>query len=522
MGGSRIETWWERFAYHPLLVGDPDEPGRRLWRRTRITTVAAVAVANVAGAVVVGGFALWALPTPEEIDDDARWINAAAAGAYLLVALAVGIAWGLRRVDSGSDGLRGWLKEDRPPDEAQRRAALRAPFRIMLVQAALWLTAAVVFAALNATFDWLLALGVGLTVALGGMTTSAAAYLLIELVQRPVAARALAEASPERRRVSGVAARWMLVWLLSSGVPFVALLLIGVVAVTPVDMDETTLAVTMLALGAIGLLVGGWLSLLAVMATVHPIGSIRRALTRVRSGELDVDLPVWDSTEVGLLQAGFNEMVGGLRERERIRDVFGRQVGEDVARQALTEDISLGGETRDVAVLFVDIVGSTTIAAEQPPEEVVELLNRFFAEVVDVVEDAGGWVNKFIGDAALAIFGAPLRIEDAEGSALRAARRLDERLRESIPDLEAGIGVAAGPAVAGHVGAEHRHEYTVIGDPVNEAARLTELAKRHDPRVLASSTAVERARDDEAERWELGEEVELRGRTRATRLAGPR
>ncbi len=225
---------------------------------------------------------------------------------------------------------------------------------------------------------------------------------------------------------------------------------------------------------------------------------------------------------MGLLQAGFNDMVTGLRERERIRDLFGRQVGEDVARQAMEDDVRLGGEVREVSVLFVDLVGSTTLAGERPPEEVVELLNRFFAEVIDVVEGCGGWINKFEGDAALAIFGAPLPVTDAPGSALRAARELDERLRERIPELRAGIGVACGEAVAGNIGAERRFEYTVIGDPVNQASRLTDLAKERSCRVLAAHGVVEAAADDEAARWQAGEEHTLRGRSSPTLVASPR
>jgi adenylate cyclase len=522
MTASRVETMWERLAYDRRIVGDASEPGRRILRRTRWTTVLAVVLANVGGAAVVACFALWALPTPEGVPDSARWVNAAIAGGYLLVALFAGVVLGLRRIERRPYDVRDWLCTERAPTAGERDAALRSPLRITVLQALLWLGAVVVFTLVNATYDWLLGLGVGLTVALGGMTTSAAAYLLAELAQRPLAARALAAAPPEDRRGTGVAVRWMLVWALGSGIPFVAFVLIGVVALTPVSMDETTLAVTMLALSAIGLGIGSFLSLLAVLATVHPIGSIRRELRRVRAGDFDVEVPVWDSTEVGLLQAGFNEMVAGLRERERIRDVFGRQVGEDVARKALSEEVRLGGEAREVAVLFVDIVGSTALAAERAPEEVVELLNRFFAEVVDVVEASGGWVNKFEGDAALAVFGAPLAVEDAAGSALRAARSLDERLRERVPELEAGIGVASGDAVAGNIGAESRFEYTVIGDPVNEAARLTELAKDHTPHVLASGATAERAGDDEAGRWSLGDEVTLRGRPAATRLARPR
>jgi adenylate cyclase len=247
---------------------------------------------------------------------------------------------------------------------------------------------------------------------------------------------------------------------------------------------------------------------------------VRAALARVEQGEVDVDVPVYDASEVGLLQAGFNRMVAGLRERERLRDLFGRHVGEDVARRALESDIELGGELRTAAVLFVDIVGSTQLATETAPERVVDLLNRFFGIVVEVVESHGGWVNKFEGDAALCVFGVPVPDDDSAGRALAAARELAERLRTGdVP--AAGIGVSAGEVVAGNIGASHRLEYTVIGDPVNEAARLTDLAKGEPGRVLASEAAVVAAGESEAAHWELGDEVELRGRGKPTRLARP-
>jgi adenylate cyclase len=214
-------------------------------------------------------------------------------------------------------------------------------------------------------------------------------------------------------------------------------------------------------------------------------------------------------------------MGAGLRERRKIRDLFGRHVGEDVARAALERGIEMGGEERDVAVLFVDIKGSTALAAERPPSEVVALLNDFFRVVIEVVEEHEGLINKFEGDAALAIFGAPIERDDAAACALRAARTLAERLRKDVPDIDFGIGVSAGPAVAGNIGAESRFEYTVIGDPVNEAARLCELAKDDDARVLVSSAALEAAGADEAAHWDAGDPVKLRGRAEETRPARP-
>ncbi len=214
-------------------------------------------------------------------------------------------------------------------------------------------------------------------------------------------------------------------------------------------------------------------------------------------------------------------MAAGLREREEIRELFGRQVGADVAKAAMEQGTEMGGETREVAVLFTDIVGSTSLAQDRPPHEVVDMLNEFFAVVVKVVEEHGGWINKFEGDAALAVFGAPIPLDDAADRALAAARALADRLADEVPDLTAGIGVSGGTALAGNVGAEHRFEYTVIGDPVNEAARLTELAKEEDGHVLASCDLVEQASEEEAAHWQAGDDAELRGRSTAHAAGTP-
>jgi adenylate cyclase len=196
-----------------------------------------------------------------------------------------------------------------------------------------------------------------------------------------------------------------------------------------------------------------------------------------------------------------------------------------VARRALAagEDV-LGGQRREASALFVDIVGSTTLAQTRPPDEVVRLLNVFFGTVVRCVEAEDGFVNKFEGDGALCIFGAPIEQRDHAARALRAARTLRGELlvlAASHPDLDAAIGVSAGTVVAGNVGAEQRYEYTVIGDPVNEAARLTDSAKRRLGRVLASDEAVQRS-GDEAANWAVAEELALRGRAETTLAYEPR
>jgi adenylate cyclase len=162
------------------------------------------------------------------------------------------------------------------------------------------------------------------------------------------------------------------------------------------------------------------------------------------------------------------------------------------------------------------------LAETCPPGEVVALLNTFLGVVVDAVNRNHSWINKFEGDAALAIFGAPVELSDASGGALAAARELAFRLRRDVPQVRVGIGVSAGPVVAGYIGAEQRFEYTVIGDPVNEAPRLSDLAKASHEGVLASGRALATALLDETRHWEVGRSVILRGRSTTTRLATPR
>jgi adenylate cyclase len=263
-------------------------------------------------------------------------------------------------------------------------------------------------------------------------------------------------------------------------------------------------------------------TVLVAMSIADPLRQLRWALGEVQRGNYNAHMQIYDASELGLLQAGFNDMVRDLAERQRLRDLFGRYVGEDVARRALERGTELGGQERDVAVLFVDLVGSTQLASTRPAADVVNLLNEFFRVVVDAVNRHGGFVNKFQGDAALAIFGAPIEHPDASGAALAASRELHDELVSVLgSDMEFGIGVSAGRAIAGHIGAQARFEYTVIGDPVNEAARLTELAKLEEGHVLASAIAVSGALDAEALCWDVGEIVELRGRSAPTQLARP-
>ena len=299
----------------------------------------------------------------------------------------------------------------------------------------------------------------------------------------------------------GVGPRLLLAWLVGSGIPLL------VIVATPLVAADADLPVTvpMVFLAAAGFVSGFLLIGAAARSIGEPLRGVRHALQRVAAGDLDTTLRIDDIGEVGELQRGFNEMVAGLRERERLADLFGRHVGLEVAQRALQEGAALGGETREVSALFVDIIGSTAMARERSAQ-VVALLNQFFAVVISCIDAEGGWVNKFEGDGALCVFGAPIAQPDHAARALRAARHIARSLHE----IDAGIGVSSGEAVAGNVGAEQRLEYTIIGQPVNEAARLSDAAKTRPGRVLASAAAVA-ASGDEASEWRAAGTLELRG-----------
>lgn len=229
-----------------------------------------------------------------------------------------------------------------------------------------------------------------------------------------MAVAALRGGVPENFSAPGVILRQVLTWVLSTGVPLLAIVLAVVASrysFLRASADQLVTPILLMALAALGIGFAG--TVLVAMSIADPLRQLRWALGEVQRGNYNAHMQIYDASELGLLQAGFNDMVRDLSERQRLRDLFGRYVGEDVARRALERGTELGGQERDVAVLFVDLVGSTHLAATRPPGEVVSLLNEFFRVVVDVVARHGGFVNKFQGDAALCIFGAPIEHPDA-------------------------------------------------------------------------------------------------------------
>ncbi|HVV37889.1 MAG TPA: adenylate/guanylate cyclase domain-containing protein [Acidimicrobiales bacterium] len=405
----------------------------------------------------------------------------------------------------------GWILERRSPSIGETLALARQPSQQTQVMFAAWLVGAPLIGFDVARYvPWPVAFASATLFALAGTVALMVGRLNVEAYLRPVLAEALDGGTLPSDSTSSVLPRLLGSWMFGSAAYLLGVI-VTLVASKAAHIDMTYTAA---AIAAIGLAVGATTTIRSAIGVSNRVAVLRAAQREVEAGALDTRVDVDDAGELGRLQAGFNRMVEGLAQRRLVEDLFGRHVGVDVARRAVLGGVgNLAGEERTVSVLFVDIVGSTSMTQHVSPSRVIELLNVFFTEVIDCAAVHGGWVNKFEGDGALCIFGAPEELADHAGSALRAAADLRARLdklTEAEPVLRAAIGVSTGPAVAGNVGNESRYEYTVIGDAVNEAARLSEVAKTK-PGLLLVSTRTMEACDGYSDCWVAERRIRLRG-----------
>jgi adenylate cyclase len=226
-----------------------------------------------------------------------------------------------------------------------------------------------------------------------------------------------------------------------------------------------------------------WLS----VVLSRPIHRLVEGTKAIAAQNFDVALPVPSRDELGDLTESFNEMARSLREKEQIKEAFSKYVSRDVVQEILKNpnQITLTGDRREVTVIFCDMRGFTPLAEKLPPEEAVAILNEFYGLMIDATFKNEGTLDKFLGDAVMSVFGAPIRQEDHCIRALKTALEMRSgiielsanRSQQGAPPIAIGIGVSTGEVVAGTVGAQDRMEYTVIGDRVNLAARLVSNAQ---------------------------------------------
>ncbi|MEA2386910.1 MAG: adenylate cyclase, partial [Thermoleophilaceae bacterium] len=313
-------------------------------------------------------------------------------------------------------------------------------------------------------------------------------FFASELFLRPVLAH-IHEHLPDDFEASarGVSLRWKLLGALPIINVITGVVVSGLSTAEQASLNDLGLDVIVAVL--VAFTISFELTALVTKSVLGPVGDLLDATDRVKKGDLATRVPVVSGDEMGSLAASFNEMVRGLAEREALREAFGSYVDPAVAERVIREGELLEGEQVEATMLFVDIRDFTAFAENASAREVVAHLNDFFGLVVPVVLEARGHANKFIGDGVLAVFGAPDRHDDHADCALRAAERIADAVAERYGDrLRVGIGINSGPVMVGTVGGGGRLEFTVIGDPVNVAARVEEATRETGDRILLTES----------------------------------
>ena len=253
----------------------------------------------------------------------------------------------------------------------------------------------------------------------------------------------------------------------------------------------------------ISLLTSVFLAFYIARQVTHPVKLLTQGAELIESGNYEQKIDVKRSDEIGMLARSFNNMAKGLKEKEKVRNLLGKVVSPAIAEELMSKDIKLGGEEKFVTTLFSDVRNFTSMCEGRNPEEILALLNEYFTKISGKIEDNGGVVDKYIGDAVMAIFGAPLRKEDDAARAIKAAfemchalKLLNENFKErGISPIGIGIGIHSDVVVAGNMGSINRLNYTVIGDGVNLASRLEGLTKAYGVDIIVSDATANVAKE---------------------------
>ena len=244
-------------------------------------------------------------------------------------------------------------------------------------------------------------------------------------------------------------------------------------------------------------LLGLILSVLGAIAIARkvtkPVKDLTIAVKQIEGGDYQTQITTNQQDEIGKLSHSFNQMAKGLKEKEKVRSLLGKVVSKEIAEELLSKDIELGGEEIQATILFSDIRDFTSLCEGVSPKFILEMLNIYLTQMSDVIERQHGVIDKYIGDAIMAIFGAPVVHGDDANSAVAAALLMVESLDSLNQNrnknlIDIGIGLNTGRVVAGNMGSMSRLNYTVIGDGVNLASRLEGLTKYYGIAILVSET----------------------------------
>jgi class 3 adenylate cyclase len=494
------------------------------WWRSDVTRF--VAGGNLVGALVTFSYFSF-------LDRDDVPTGTAANAAFFVVAFVVVAGLGTLLAArwrpatlAGRDGIA---------DAETRRRALVMPFVLAGISAMGWVLSGLAWGLLwpaltgELTLARALRLNIGITL-VGGTITTAFIFFAVERAWR----RRLPVLFP-RGDLSAVAGvprlrvrrRLVAVFLLVGLLP---MLIVGrfayrsAGAIAGADPGAASdllrhMAVVIAFLIGIGALTAVGLALFVSRSVAEPLRDVEAAMARVGAGDLDTRCPVVSNDEIGAVAEGFNRMVAGLRERERIRETFGKYVSPEVRDEILAGRASLDGQVREVTILFSDLRDFTPWVESHPPDEVVRDLNAYFTLMEGAIRAHGGLVVQFIGDEIEAVFGAPVPEPRHADRALAAAFDMRQRLAEwngarhaqGSVELKHGIGVHTGEVLAASIGSPDRLSYALVGDPVNLASRLQSLTKEVGGDLLVSGDTVRRLCEPVA--LEALPAVRVKGRT---------
>jgi sigma-B regulation protein RsbU (phosphoserine phosphatase) len=256
-------------------------------------------------------------------------------------------------------------------------------------------------------------------------------------------------------------------------------------------------------LGIAGILVLSLVVFVMARWIAKPINMLTDAAIKFSKGDYNQKLPVTTDDELGLLVSAFNEMSRGIRQRDFIRDTFGRYVTQEIADQVLDSDegMKLGGQSIEISMLISDLRGFSAHTLGMPPEKILFLLNRYLEKMIEILLDHGAVVDEIQGDGILAFFGAPLPMRDHPTRAVACALTMQSAMAEinernaadGLPRLEMGIGINTGVAVVGNIGSERRTKYGVVGSEINFAGRIESFT--HGGQILISESTYNRVKD---------------------------
>ena len=440
--------------------------------------------------------------------------------AVALALTAFGIGYGLYWIYPRLHPISDWIGGARDQESTERAWEAAVSLPINLVTQMIYPIFAVVIpssvaAVLALDLSWVsvfpLMLAGTIAVGYGAILHE----LTIEAGMRPILIEINRSVSP---RGEADIPRLPLRWRLRAAMPVINVIT-GIVVAAIAGADS--LGVSVLVAIAVATTISLELTVLLSRSILGPLADLQRATEAVAGGDLDVAVPITTADELGELAATFNQMVEGLRERERIRAAFGTYLDHEVADHILSEGFSERGELVEVSILFCDVRNFTGFAESASAEEVVARLNALFEVVVPAIAAEGGHVDKFEGDGLMAVFGAPQLTSDHADRAMCAALAIDRlvNIEGRGGGFEIGIGLNTGKVVAGSIGGAGRLNFSVIGDAVNVAARVEAETRQTGDSLLLTEATRERL----GESFDLesrGERV-LKGIERPVRLYAP-